>query len=541
VSAGVDGSERPGGRLGSEAELRALVELASAVAGAERPEVVLDAAANACVDAMGVSSVSFGRWHPEERAMRILVNAGWLAPGEERHPADERWTVDEYPLVARLVDARQPYVVDAESSEPSPERDLLQRLGGGSVLAVPVVVGDAVWGEIEAFAAPDRPPLTPAQVALFEAVAVQVAAALGRAEHFARVSSLAFEDPLTGLPNRRAAEERIAAAVRAAAPEHPVSVMFADLDGLKEVNDRLGHGAGDEALRAVGSELAAAAAEVPGAVAARLGGDEFCVLLVGAGAEEGRALARRVRGRLAARRPPLALSFGAVTRTEPPARVADVLRAADAAQYAAKRAGGGRLYVAEEVGERTPDPPPAPPARRHLRDAPHPDRGALVREVLALLDGPQALAGPADRLEALGATCAARTGLAAWVVLRRPAGERELRTVLFGARRTGDAPELRFRTPEARIPLALLPGAAGAIAGGAFSLVTDAPELDPRARQIFAEGGWVAGAGAGATAADGDGWLLVLLADDPAAPLAAVLPELRLFVREAVHGARMGE
>lgn len=96
-----------------------------------------------------------------------------------------------------------------------------------------------------------------------------------RAEEFLK---LAILDPLTGLHNRRFAEERLAIDVaRAQRIENSLTVMMLDLDGLKGINDRHGHEAGDMALKTFAQRLMAATRGAD--LATRIGGDEFLVLL----------------------------------------------------------------------------------------------------------------------------------------------------------------------------------------------------------------------------------------------------------------------
>jgi diguanylate cyclase (GGDEF)-like protein len=107
------------------------------------------------------------------------------------------------------------------------------------------------------------------------------------------VSRLAFQDDLTGLPNReRFRAELRAALARATAPPQPLGVLMLDLDRFKHVNDVLGHRFGDRLLRRVGERLTEQRRGVD--VAARLGGDKFAMLLPGADADGAAVAARRI-------------------------------------------------------------------------------------------------------------------------------------------------------------------------------------------------------------------------------------------------------
>jgi diguanylate cyclase (GGDEF)-like protein/PAS domain S-box-containing protein len=162
-------------------------------------------------------------------------------------------------------------------------------------------------------------------------------------------------DSLTGLPNRALFVERVGYAASRARrrSEHRFALLFIDLDGFKEVNDSLGHPAGDQVLAAVARRLEACLR--PGDLVARLGGDEYAVLLEridqAAGATE---VAARILEELrpafsvSGRDVSVSASIGiavSLTGREP---VADLLRDADAAMYRAKAAGKGRYEVFDE-------------------------------------------------------------------------------------------------------------------------------------------------------------------------------------------------
>lgn len=166
-----------------------------------------------------------------------------------------------------------------------------------------------------------------------------------------RTAHQAMHDALTGLPNRPVMEVQIARELaRAARAGGALAVLFIDLDGFKQINDRHGHDVGDLMLRHCARRLAEALRR--GDVVARWGGDEFVVLLHDSEGEDAASeTARRIIETLAI---PLEwqgcpLSVGAsIGIAFGPAHgdtAESLLRAADRAMYAAKLAGGGRWTV----------------------------------------------------------------------------------------------------------------------------------------------------------------------------------------------------
>jgi diguanylate cyclase (GGDEF)-like protein/PAS domain S-box-containing protein len=149
-------------------------------------------------------------------------------------------------------------------------------------------------------------------------------------------------DPLTGLLNRTAFSDRLAAATVDIDRAAPPAVLFVDVDDFKAVNDTLGHAAGDELLVTVAGRLSADVRAED--VVARLGGDEFAVLLTDAEGDRLRDVADRL---LTALRAPMELAGSTLTVTASiggalgaPGDTAErLLHAADTAMYSAKRAG----------------------------------------------------------------------------------------------------------------------------------------------------------------------------------------------------------
>ena len=154
-----------------------------------------------------------------------------------------------------------------------------------------------------------------------------------------------LEDALTRLPTRTHFETQLAAAVvRCDADHSKLALLFIDLDGFKPVNDSFGHSSGDKVLQSVGKRLKAAADS--GDVIARVGGDEFLMLISRAGSQED--VAQRARKIVAAIAQPfdvedrqvgIGCSIGIAFYPES-GRHGKLIARADAAMYAAKRAGG---------------------------------------------------------------------------------------------------------------------------------------------------------------------------------------------------------
>ena len=150
---------------------------------------------------------------------------------------------------------------------------------------------------------------------------------------------LAATDPLTGCLNRRAFLDRLDSA--AAGTGGPWVVCLVDLDGFKGVNDRSGHAAGDDVLRAVATALGGVVRETD--TVARLGGDEFAVLAA-ATPEDSASLAARVRDAVAGAGADRGVTASVgVTEVRPGDQADEVLSRADQAMYRAKGAGGNRV------------------------------------------------------------------------------------------------------------------------------------------------------------------------------------------------------
>lgn len=225
-----------------------------------------------------------------------------------------------------------------------------------ALVLAPVVVGGESAGLIGfASRTKRREPFTESDRDFVRLVAALIGSARERSAQQRRLDTLAFYDALTGLPNRSLFAERLERALAASARSGaPFALHYVDLDGFKTVNDTGGHDLGDEVLREAASRLNESIRD--GDTAARLGGDEFVVLQLDVTSREDIArfaerIVRRMRDPLQApnERCALRASVG-VARYPTDGTSADVLLArADAAQYAAKRAGKDRVAFAEDL------------------------------------------------------------------------------------------------------------------------------------------------------------------------------------------------
>jgi diguanylate cyclase (GGDEF)-like protein len=223
---------------------------------------------------------------------------------------------------------------------------------GDQSLEVPLMAGTSMsFGTLilygEGFSAEQR--------VTASSLAAQAVVALENARLHQIVERQAALDGLTGLANRRQSEDALAAELaRAERLGGSVTMVLADLDSFKGVNDRYGHPAGDAVLREFAQVLRNSVREID--TAGRWGGEEFVVLLPGTDAVGGARLAERLRADLESR-PILApdgtalrvtSSFG-VASSPPAATAPGLVAAADGALYEAKRAGKNRVETAPET------------------------------------------------------------------------------------------------------------------------------------------------------------------------------------------------
>ncbi len=542
--------EEPLGQWLAARRLHALTEIAKAVATAPTVEQVARAGSAAVRQALEAASLSLSVWERENGQVRVLLNDGELGAGEEPLPTDEVYALSRPELSAQLFEDGRAYLARVGADPADPEFDaglvdLLQRIGKGSCLGVPIVLEGRVWGELFATRRADQPAFVAADLDYAVAVAAQVAAGVAQAQHLQRVAGLAYVDPLTGLANRRAVDERLDAAMeRHRTDGTVVSLLVADVNGLTRINDEQGHEAGDRALVHVAGALSAAAGLVPGSLAGRTGGDEFCIVIEGRPADQAvqvaedlchRAMASLAEG----------VACGVASTGDPVGLVATparLFRLADAAQSRAKRsrcsgpvvagrglpADGGTAAVAAPHRD-----------RRLVRGADQVDPARLLEDVLATLDH----GGPAvvpDRLERVADAVARAVDGPAWWVSTVAAGSDQLHTVgLSTFRRTaGERPAQGASSAAMVFDLGDYPLTVSALDGQGFLVEAGAPSGDPAEQAILDAGGFTGVLLAGGRDDERAGWLVEVYLDEISVPGRGLAPVLRALVAAAIVGAR---
>jgi diguanylate cyclase (GGDEF)-like protein len=228
-----------------------------------------------------------------------------------------------------------------------------------SAIGTPIRIGDRRFVLGFGSRKPRETPFTNEDREYVELLAAYFARLLLMSEQEGQITYLAYHDSLTGLENRRRFLERVnEAATRSQRTHRKFALMYIDLDRFKDVNDTLGHVAGDAVLCEAGRRLRATVRSDD--AAARFGGDEFAVLLAEiASPSEVEEVARRVSAELSApyaadeREVTISASIGIAVFPEDGNSVSAVLGCADAALYRAKEQGRHRYcFYSQEIAAR---------------------------------------------------------------------------------------------------------------------------------------------------------------------------------------------
>jgi len=225
----------------------------------------------------------------------------------------------------------------------------------GSIISIPLKVGEIVVGVMN-LARMTVGGFSISELRLLSLLSDQAAVAISNASLHQMISRQAYSDTLTGLPNRRALDERLDEEVIAARRNnYSFAVIMMDLDGFKEVNDTYGHSTGDDVLRMVFGQMARGVRNTD--FLARYGGDELTLILSQTEMSSAQVVSEKILEGMKklkyklpdGRRLKLGISGGIAIFPVHARNGSDLLRAADAALYSAKKYNRGTFQISRGI------------------------------------------------------------------------------------------------------------------------------------------------------------------------------------------------
>ena len=223
------------------------------------------------------------RWAWNEEEQKLCRAEYWCAFEPEFDPADrEYWLKVADSGSGRLVRGvwrnKEPtWLTNLQDDKPFRRRPSVIKFGWQSAYCFPIIAGSEVTSVMEFFGRQSRQP-DQMLLQITSSIGSQIGQFIARKQAEERVRHLAHYDDLTALPNRSMFNQRLSHALaQAQRRDKPLAILFIDLDRFKNINDTLGHQAGDSVLREVAQRLRECLRESD--VVGRLGGDEFVVLL----------------------------------------------------------------------------------------------------------------------------------------------------------------------------------------------------------------------------------------------------------------------
>jgi len=251
--------------------------------------------------------------------------------------------------------AREGEMIIVEDMQDHPLFQNVPQSWVGSIIGIPLKVGDTVVGVMN-LSRSTLGGFSPSELRLLSLLSDQAAVAISNASLHQMISRQAYSDTLTGLPNRRALDERLEEeVVSARRNNYSFAVIMMDLDGFKAVNDTYGHAIGDDVLRLVFSQMARGVRNTD--FLARYGGDELTLILSQTEATSAQIVSEKIVEGMKklkyklpdGRRLKIGISGGIALFPLHARNGPDLLRAADAALYQAKKYQRGSFHVARGI------------------------------------------------------------------------------------------------------------------------------------------------------------------------------------------------
>jgi len=330
------------------ANQNALLQVTESILATLEPQAILDQVADRLSDLVGYDSLSIEILDRATGLLRPLT-----AKGVDAALYMEPWLPGEEGLATWVVAHNEPSLVRDERSDTRVNHFRADGPTDGSLICVPLRGRDGATGVLTLERLGLEHTYDEEEFELVKVFAAQVSIALQNAEVHRAVEIRAQTDDLTGLLNHGTFREWLARSVLA---HEPFSLIMLDLDDFKNVNDGLGHQAGDRLLAEIARAVEGAGRETDRVF--RYGGDEFALILSGTDSAAAITVAERVRAAIHDLGGPVTIwaeaglsvsvSIGVATFPRDGVTTEDILLAADRACFVAKRTGNGLIATADE-------------------------------------------------------------------------------------------------------------------------------------------------------------------------------------------------
>lgn len=328
----------------ARARAAAVARVTRMVATRVDSDSILKVAASELLALSGADRCILYLGHARNPVLIPVANAGTL-PEEEARVRDLRVDLTASPVSA-LTEEREPMAFQGDNPPPA---EIVAFPDTRTLLFLPMVSRDVIMGAVALCCVGRGKIFDAVQIEFLNDVTQQIALALENARLFAAMSTMATTDELTRIANRRKFMDVFQLELQKARRSgQPLSLILADVDHLKKINDSYGHPAGDAAIRHVADILREDRRE--GDLPARLGGEEFGVILPAMDILGGARIAEQICNALANTPVPavgtVTASFGVATLPEDGVEAKDLMKTADDRLYTAKASGRNQVcYV----------------------------------------------------------------------------------------------------------------------------------------------------------------------------------------------------
>ncbi|HEY7024851.1 MAG TPA: diguanylate cyclase [Candidatus Limnocylindrales bacterium] len=343
-------------------ELAGMLEISQAAGSAQDEGPLAALLASRLLRLTRMDGAVVARWEEGSTVMRAVARDGMSGDAK---------TIDVTDSPGRRQALREgkPVVIQADDTEYGTESTELHLIGAQTLLLLPLNAGGRTIGLIEMVSRSERRVPGTAEIQACEAMASLAATGMEKVQVLQQLRDAADIDLVSGVHNHRYLQERLRQEIARSARSHaPLAVLMLDLDKFKPINDKHGHADGDRVLRNIAATISAHVRSND--IVARYGGDEFVVVMPDTPSDRAEQVARRVVGGVLQQqheltdrsRVTVGVSAGLSFYPHDGRNSAQLLQAADAAMYEAKRGGGRQVELSShpttKSGEHQ-DPRPA--------------------------------------------------------------------------------------------------------------------------------------------------------------------------------------